>query len=404
MYAAASESPAPAKATSLPSSPRAAQALREARAFAPPASAPVSVAAGSERSSSPSSPSSPSADAPRRPLSSLKAAVAESRQSAAASQDNARHGGAAAMPSHMPSHMPSRGRGRLPARGGVCEYGGKPESPRRVVYASAPGFDEAPTNAPSYAAPDSLPSEPSERRLAPAASDAPLSQPVVRGPAWPVWAPEAGDGVFPGAEGCGGPEMITLERSDFRQLVVALRNLREQRAADLLALRTIREVTQRVAHRARTRPTQQPSPPCMNATQQPSPVAFPCMRELASLRPCSPIDGLSLACARSPLLLACTRAVPEARLRGGDARGAAEPPAGGGRSAGGRACARGAVSTRARHVATTKHTARQRCCQDAPDEGPDVSSSTLTGPSCRQPPAASGTDSARVPSAIIPHM
>ena len=35
--------------------------------------------------------------------------------------------------------------------------------------------------------------------------------------------------------------MITLERSDFRQLVISLRNLREQRTADLLALRNARE-------------------------------------------------------------------------------------------------------------------------------------------------------------------
>ena len=37
------------------------------------------------------------------------------------------------------------------------------------------------------------------------------------------------------------PESITLERADFRQLVVALRNLREQRSADLVALRSARE-------------------------------------------------------------------------------------------------------------------------------------------------------------------
>ena len=34
------------------------------------------------------------------------------------------------------------------------------------------------------------------------------------------------------------PEVVTLERADFRQLVLSLRELREQRVADQLALRS----------------------------------------------------------------------------------------------------------------------------------------------------------------------
>jgi hypothetical protein len=52
---------------------------------------------------------------------------------------------------------------------------------------------------------------------------------------------EAAETTTTGALPAPPPEQVTLERADFRALVVALRNLREQRASDLARLRTANE-------------------------------------------------------------------------------------------------------------------------------------------------------------------
>ena len=206
MYAAADPA-APAKAVSLPSSPRGAQALRESRDGA-------SLAVDAE---------SQPAEARRRPLSSLKAAVAESRKSAAANDDNVQ-------PDSAPS-LAAKPRGSR--RHSAAGDGGPSESPKRVVYAFAPGY-AAPAEAPGP-----LPLAAPERRLEPATAPPPFAH----APAAREDLPTRALGAEPlPASDVSDPEMITLERSDFRQLVVALRNLREQRAQDLVALRSIREV------------------------------------------------------------------------------------------------------------------------------------------------------------------
>ena len=109
----------------------------------------------------------------------------------------------------------------------------RPESPRRVMYAKADSTPDA--------------ARPVCSDSAATASDAHTAHSettTTTGCGCSTGAGAADDAAT--AFHQPGTEYITLERADFRQLVISLRNLREQRNADLAELRKAREALKHV--------------------------------------------------------------------------------------------------------------------------------------------------------------
>ena len=105
---------------------------------------------------------------------------------------------------------------------------------RRILYAAAPG-DRDDGAATAHRPPAASEAGASSDATGPGSSAAAAQESSV--------AEGEGERAGDGAEG----DTITLERADFRQLVVALRNLRQQRLSDQMALRELRTSLSKVA-------------------------------------------------------------------------------------------------------------------------------------------------------------
>ena len=140
----------------------------------------------------------------------------------------------------------------------------RPESPRRVMYAKDDSAS-APEKPPAKAkASTSRPESPRRVMYAKADSTPDAARPVCSDSAATASDAHTAHSETTTTTGCGcstgagaaddaatafhqpGTEYITLERADFRQLVISLRNLREQRNADLAELRKAREALKHV--------------------------------------------------------------------------------------------------------------------------------------------------------------